>query len=154
MALNLPNIHDEETVLVAAELRRPEYASLDTAEKAKLLSARRSVSSGPAPKVHQPLSLASLHAALSAEGKVWLAGLSPAELEPILARIRVQDRLGLVDFFVLGKDGAAVSALATAEVDDPNHPSQVLGPSRLSEILGREVGGIGEKEVTSIEQQR
>jgi hypothetical protein len=154
MPLNLPNIRDDEVALVAAELLRPEYATLDAAAKAKLLSVRNKVDSGPAPKVFRPLSLSSLQAALSAEGQVWLAGLSPADLEPLLARIRTQDRLGLQEFFALGKEVAAVSALVMAQIDDPTFPSQVLGPNRLSVILGREVGGISEKEVMLIEQQR
>src|SRR5688500_18000343 len=103
MALNLPNIRDEEAALVGAELTSPEYADLDAAQKAKLLLARRIVDSGAAPKVLQSLSLTSLHEVLSVEGKAWLAGLSPAELEPILARIRLQDRPGLMQFFALGQ---------------------------------------------------
>jgi hypothetical protein len=75
-------------------------------------------------------------------------------LEPLLARIRAQDRGGLVDFFSLGDEAAAISTLVTLQIDDPSHPSQVLGPNRLSVILGREAGGISEKEVTLIEEQR
>lgn len=154
MTLNLPNIRDDEVPQVLVELARPEYLGQDAAAKAKLLSDRPLVASGKAPKVLQPLSLAALHDALSTEGQTWLAGLLPADLEPLLARIRAQDRAGLVEFFALGKEAAAVNNLVTAQIDDPSHPSQVLGPNRLSVILGREAGGISEKEVTLIEQQR
>jgi hypothetical protein len=152
MGLNLPNIRDDELATVQAELAAPQYKGLEPAAIVKQLLAQELVDRAP-PKVLQPLTLAALAAALSADGQAWLAALPPSDLAAILDRLRINDRAGLVDLFRFRKgDADAVASFVAVEIDDPAAPTKVLGKSRLSTLLGREVGGLSEKEIVLIQK--
>lgn len=109
----------------------------------------------PAPQVPKPLVVADLLDALSPEGVAYIASQNLSDLEPIGARIREQDRAGVVNWMLLKKlagevseaDYAAILAVCSATIDDPNHPEQVYGDNRLTVLLGREIGSLSPSDV-------
>lgn len=159
----LPNIRDDEIATVKAELENdPQaigYAQADSAGKARLLVNRLMIDNpNPPAQVPRTLVMLEVFGILSNQANAYLLGLSVTDQKTIANDFAAQDRAAIKNwgFFksaaglFTAEDAAAINAYCDGTVDDPNHSSRVLGPNRLTVLLGREVGGISASEVESI----
>lgn len=102
----------------------------------------------PAAQVPAPLTVQGLLAALTDAGRAYVVGLAQSDLEPVAARIREQDRAGVLQWATVahlaGKfsadDVEAVEGVLNATVPDPAWQATVPAPALVVQWYG--VGGL------------
>jgi len=149
---------DEERALVRAEIAGDPTGKgygESAATNAALLCERPHVAPDPAPQIPKPMTV------LEVMGLVPPAELNAIATAGLLDDVRESIKaqrheelanwadLGLRQEWISQATHDALAARAAETIDDPN-PAVVLGDNRLTEILGRQVGGISIAEVASL----
>lgn len=166
---HLPNVRQDEFSLVKFEIINDPagvgYPTWPTVEEEKLPAAEQIAqllvrrpkvpNSQPAPKIRKPMDPDVLFQTLTPEE---IRALPVDTFEMIHAAIESQDHsrvkrllnIALAKGWLSQAKYEIILTEVDALIDDPNHPAEVLGDSRLMTVLGRKIGGISPNEIRYI----